>query len=307
MTILIRLILSTVFICTITQIQAQKTVFFGVRYEAPDGTWELVSDSTFVIQEASELESILHDLGVYSPIPAHRVEVSIQEKEGRGVPQMIRQRKENQQAFLGVEIDYVEQEGARILEILDYPAMDAGLKAGDMIYRFDQTEILSLADLPNVIRQCEPGSSHRIHYRRNGKNRKATAILGSRKTVNYEEDVLLTPVIQVKVYISARIQEADTYITQQNTKQNRIPMEMLRCDLYPNPSAGEFTLDVELVEAAPTQILVLNPLGQVLYHEQVGEMQSYKKKFDFSQLSKGVYIIHVQREGKIESKRLVIE
>jgi hypothetical protein len=64
--------------------------------------------------------------------------------------------------------------------------------------------------------------------------------------------------------------------------------------LYPNPSQGEVTLDINLLEGESVNVRVLSLLGQVIYNENIDcEKGKNVNNFDLTKLSKGIYHIEV--------------
>ena len=76
--------------------------------------------------------------------------------------------------------------------------------------------------------------------------------------------------------------------------------------IYPNPTTGEFTVEMDVLEIQDLQITITNVLGQKIYFDKVGKsMGTYKKKFDFNKYSKGIYHLQIKSE-KGEINRQVI-
>nr|WP_235003752.1 Do family serine endopeptidase [Jhaorihella thermophila] len=82
--------------------------------------------------------------------------------------------------WLGVQIRPMSEEVAQVLgydkgrgavidEVMpDSPAQKAGLKPGDIVLKFDDTEIAELRDLTRAVGAAEPGSRHEIEILRKG-------------------------------------------------------------------------------------------------------------------------------------------
>lgn len=74
-------------------------------------------------------------------------------------------------------------------------------------------------------------------------------------------------------------------------------------ELYPNPATTEFTLTGEKVDEA--QIHVFNAMGQIM---EVNTSKEYNQvTFDSSNLSPGIYMIHIDIKGRSFTKRVVIK
>lgn len=81
-------------------------------------------------------------------------------------------------------------------------------------------------------------------------------------------------------------------------------------DLYPNPSTGFVTIPVSVTEATDLRISVVNMLGQEVFGklqalQSGGQYQSIQ--LDLSRLAQGVYQVNLAVQGRVVSKKLVIE
>jgi hypothetical protein len=77
--------------------------------------------------------------------------------------------------------------------------------------------------------------------------------------------------------------------------------------VYPNPTTGQFTINMEEVTGKIAFIRVLNMQGQVIYDEMLKNLSgSVKKNVDLSQVSTGIYLINIQVDGVSVTKRVHI-
>ena len=78
--------------------------------------------------------------------------------------------------------------------------------------------------------------------------------------------------------------------------------------LYPNPAKASAQLELNFSEAAPTQIVVSDMNGRVVYNENIGEIKgNYRHEFDLNNWSKGVYIIDIKHGESTISEKLIVE
>jgi len=93
--------------------------------------------------------------------------------------------KSSTRAFLGVTSEKDEdKDGARITEISKGSAAEkAGLKEGDIILKVDEIKVESPESLSEAVHKYKPENKVTITYLRNGKEQKATAVLGKSKTL----------------------------------------------------------------------------------------------------------------------------
>ncbi|MEM9823375.1 MAG: T9SS type A sorting domain-containing protein [Bacteroidota bacterium] len=75
--------------------------------------------------------------------------------------------------------------------------------------------------------------------------------------------------------------------------------------LYPNPSDGHFTLEWKTEDFEAAQIVVLSITGQVIYQQKANP--SGQQQIDFSDRSKGLYLVQIRTDNRVVSKRLMIQ
>ena len=63
--------------------------------------------------------------------------------------------------------------------------------------------------------------------------------------------------------------------------------------VYPNPSQGLFTLDVENVSQSDLNIIVTDIKGQVVFEKQVKSVVSYQQTLDLTRFRAGMYFLRV--------------
>ncbi|WP_417611391.1 T9SS type A sorting domain-containing protein [Owenweeksia hongkongensis] len=76
-------------------------------------------------------------------------------------------------------------------------------------------------------------------------------------------------------------------------------------NVFPNPTTGNVT--VEIAQGGTYTIDVLNLVGQVVYSEQVSINGGEKLNRDFSNLTKGVYLINLNGEGISKTSKLTLK
>ncbi|HUH74491.1 MAG TPA: T9SS type A sorting domain-containing protein [Chitinophagales bacterium] len=91
-----------------------------------------------------------------------------------------------------------------------------------------------------------------------------------------------------------------TYIGKNQTLQGSL-------DIYPNPSNGQFTLELKANIKAPVQISILNVEGQVVFAKTLNHQNQSNLPLDLKHLAKGVYLIKAQIENDVLSKKVVIQ
>lgn len=78
--------------------------------------------------------------------------------------------------------------------------------------------------------------------------------------------------------------------------------------LYPNPTLGPVTLEMQTPDFKEYELIVSNPLGQVVYREQFSPLRldPKKKTIDLGNLAAGIYTLSLANGKKWVSKKLVV-
>lgn len=85
------------------------------------------------------------------------------------------------------------------------------------------------------------------------------------------------------------------------------PPEDLPFIIFPNPNAGQFTLQADL-KPGPVTISIANPLGQLVYREAIQHAGgTWTQSLDLNQVSRGVYLLRVDTERERIVRRVVID
>lgn len=86
------------------------------------------------------------------------------------------------------------------------------------------------------------------------------------------------------------------------TALNEMEMEV---SIYPNPSTGNFTVNVSGNDATNSQITIYNSIGQIVYSEQIN---SVKTQMDLSKQTSGIYFCRVESKAKtIISEKIILK
>lgn len=78
--------------------------------------------------------------------------------------------------------------------------------------------------------------------------------------------------------------------------------------LYPNPSPGEVTIEMQVPDFEAYELTVSNALGQIVYRENFSPLQldPKRKTIILDQLAAGIYIVSIRRGHQISSKKLLV-
>lgn len=94
-------------------------------------------------------------------------------------------RSTSSKVLLGVTTDKTDA-GLTVMEVTENsPAEKAGLKKGDIITKFDNSEVKTPQELFDAVNKKKEGDEVTVHYKRDGKSAKATAKLEARKNATF--------------------------------------------------------------------------------------------------------------------------
>lgn len=78
-------------------------------------------------------------------------------------------------------------------------------------------------------------------------------------------------------------------------------------NIYPNPSSGQFAVEMTLAGTGNTGIRLFSMTGQLLYSEDLGHFKGvFKKMIDLEEHSKGVYHLQIVTDKGLVNQRVVI-
>lgn len=78
-------------------------------------------------------------------------------------------------------------------------------------------------------------------------------------------------------------------------------------NVFPNPSNGLVNLEYISAESANVNVTVMNTLGAVVFNTNMAHNNSTIKSFDFSHLTKGVYLVNVSSDKGTVTKKMIIQ
>jgi hypothetical protein len=90
-----------------------------------------------------------------------------------------------------------------------------------------------------------------------------------------------------------------------NTGANNLKLDQFA--YYPNPNRGDLSIEFTTKQQKPVSIKVYDLIGRVWYNETVNNFQGNYNKHLPIHLSKGVYILRIEQEGKTVSKKIIVE
>jgi hypothetical protein len=77
--------------------------------------------------------------------------------------------------------------------------------------------------------------------------------------------------------------------------------------VYPNPSNGAFTLNIEMSDASTVSIAIMDIAGKVVYNDNLGVVSKLTKTINIQGMAAGVYTIRYATAKGIATQKLIIE
>ena len=78
-------------------------------------------------------------------------------------------------------------------------------------------------------------------------------------------------------------------------------------NVYPNPTTGVFTVELNNIKADDYKISVTNVLGQEVYTSTKELTTLVSERIDLSSFDKGVYILEISNSESTLSEKIIIE
>ncbi len=83
--------------------------------------------------------------------------------------------------------------------------------------------------------------------------------------------------------------------------------ESRNIQLYPNPSQGIFTLEVQLENQDDLEIRIYDVVGKLIYTDLAANVLQYREKVDLSNFAKGIYYLHIQTHDEVIKKPVILQ
>jgi hypothetical protein len=89
------------------------------------------------------------------------------------------------------------------------------------------------------------------------------------------------------------------------TSSVQSPAEAVQISLYPNPTGGVATLEVQFRQATDAQLEIINPLGQRVRMASFTAATQLTELIDLEGMTPGLYLVRIMADGKTISRKLV--
>ncbi|MEY3248155.1 MAG: hypothetical protein RL742_198 [Bacteroidota bacterium] len=236
--------------------------------------------------------------------------------------------KRQKSACLGV-FTAGEDAGARISGFTEASAArEAELEIGDVITAVNDRPIANQDDLWNAIAEYQPGDQVNVQFQRGEEVRTLQIALNACQSQN-------------KVSITTQDEAGDREIRRfytwkwgaeeaQRLRQNQVivihrdeagelpaqdapqapaadrKLELRAFKMYPNPTAGLFTLEFS-AKAEPVIVSLLDQSGRQLFREELNAFNgSYQQAFDLSAYAKETLIVQIIQGDQVFSEQIVL-
>ena len=82
--------------------------------------------------------------------------------------------------------------------------------------------------------------------------------------------------------------------------------ENIDIQLAPNPASSNITVDLSINDATDMEVSIVNLSGQVLLTKSFDQVTELRENFDTSNLASGIYMIHINTEDGVQTKKFVV-
>ena len=76
--------------------------------------------------------------------------------------------------------------------------------------------------------------------------------------------------------------------------------------LAPNPASSNITVDLSINDPTDMEVSIVNLSGQVLLTKSFDKVTELRENFDTSNLASGIYMIHINTEDGVQTKKFVV-
>lgn len=80
----------------------------------------------------------------------------------------------------------------------------------------------------------------------------------------------------------------------------------LTLDIFPNPSEGQFQVEMEFQRLTSVSLMLYDLKGRVVVDKKLGQLSTHREMLDLSQAAKGIYLLRLETERGIVYRKLVL-
>ncbi len=83
--------------------------------------------------------------------------------------------------------------------------------------------------------------------------------------------------------------------------------KQFQLSVHPNPSTGEFSIDMANQNKADIFVKLVNSAGEVIFTEKTSDANSYNKSFNLQYLPKGIYFVKVDAGSVSKTEKIILQ
>lgn len=119
-----------------------------------------------------------------------------------------------------------------------------------------------------------------------------------------DEDGDVRVITRAKVYIRNAREEDKELVGTEDAEL----LQLNDISFYPNPSDGRFDLAIDAINNDPIQLVIVDDQGSEVYNYTASPKKGlFVRKIDLSKEGKGLYVLKVEQNGKVLTKRILVE
>jgi hemin uptake protein HemP len=79
-------------------------------------------------------------------------------------------------------------------------------------------------------------------------------------------------------------------------------------ELFPNPTDGTFTVRFTQDKKAKTDLRITDVNGKVVFEDKLGKFSgTYEKEINLKKFGAGTYLLSIEKDGKVETKKIIVK
>lgn len=227
---------------------------------------------------------------------------------------VVRPQPEYQQtAWLGVQpvVELGVRDGALVDLIFDdSPAEALGLRTGDRIVSVGGKPVANWSELVETVRQHSPGDVVVVEWLRKGQAMHGTAALGSKQADNPNgfqgeewEEIRIT--VRKAELTAEEIEALDKVVDGIEDGMGSLSAESL--EIFPNPSNGDFTVNMTLNNDASVTFQVFDLQGRKIWSQSSADgLTQHSFALDLKGQPAGSYYLVATQKGQSLVRKLVV-
>lgn len=191
--------------------------------------------------------------------------------------------------------------GVRVTGVIEgTSAKKYGVQRGDVIIALDDVPVNNHNEVVTERDRHEPGEWYTLSILRDGQY---TEIEAQFNPCDNQTEQEMEEIVELEEVADAPAQQEISDLPQLDLDAE-LKVEAWR--MYPNPTVGILNVQFQ-AEAKPTTLRITDTAGKVIYNEVINQFNGeYNNRLNLGSAAPGTYILTVQQEGKVLSKKIVL-